>query len=156
MQFIYNVVLVSAVQQSESIIHIHISILFQILFPYRSFQSIEQGSLCYIKCSHQLSVLHIEDIYVNSNLPIYSFPLVIISFFYICTLFPFCKYYVYQYQFFRFHISGDIVFVFFLTSLSMAISSSSKLLQIALFCSFLWPNTIPLCLLPHLLYPFID
>ena len=53
MQFIYNVVLVSAVQQSESIIHIHISILFQILFPYRSLQRIEQGSLCYIKCSRQ-------------------------------------------------------------------------------------------------------
>ena len=32
---IYNVVLISGVQQSESVIHIHISILFQILFPYR-------------------------------------------------------------------------------------------------------------------------
>ena len=37
----YNVVLVSGIQQSESVIHIHISILFQILFPYRSLQSIE-------------------------------------------------------------------------------------------------------------------
>ena len=34
-QWTYNVVLVSGVRQSESAIHIHISILFQILFPYK-------------------------------------------------------------------------------------------------------------------------
>ena len=34
-QLIYNAVLVSHVQQSNSVIHIHISILFQILFPFR-------------------------------------------------------------------------------------------------------------------------
>ena len=34
-QLINNVVLVSGVQQSDSVIHIHVSILFQILFPYR-------------------------------------------------------------------------------------------------------------------------
>ena len=39
--------LVSGVKQSESVIHIHISTLFQSLFPYRSLQSIEQSSLCY-------------------------------------------------------------------------------------------------------------
>ena len=38
---IYNVMLVSGVQQSESIIHIHISTLFKILFPYRPLRSIE-------------------------------------------------------------------------------------------------------------------
>ena len=38
---IYNVVLLAAVQQSESVTHIHISTLFKILFPYRSLQSIE-------------------------------------------------------------------------------------------------------------------
>ena len=32
---------VSAVQQSESVIHIHISTLLKILFSYRSLQSIE-------------------------------------------------------------------------------------------------------------------
>ena len=42
--FIYNVVLVSGVQQSDSVIHI--SILFQILSPYRSLKNIEQNSLC--------------------------------------------------------------------------------------------------------------
>ena len=38
---IYNVVLVSSVHQSESVIHLHIYTFFSILFPYRSLQSIE-------------------------------------------------------------------------------------------------------------------
>ena len=39
---IYSVVLVAAIEQSESVIHIHVSTLFlKILFPYRSLQSIE-------------------------------------------------------------------------------------------------------------------
>ena len=43
---IYNLqrqmaVLVSGVEQSDSVIHTHISILFQILFHYRLLQSIE-------------------------------------------------------------------------------------------------------------------
>ena len=38
---IYNVVLVSGVQQSESVIHTLKSTLFQILFPYRLLQNIE-------------------------------------------------------------------------------------------------------------------
>ena len=38
---LYNVVLVSAVQQSESAIRIHISPLFWISFPFRSPQSTE-------------------------------------------------------------------------------------------------------------------
>ena len=38
---IYNVVLVSGIQQSDSVLHIHMSILFQILFPYRLLQSTE-------------------------------------------------------------------------------------------------------------------
>ena len=45
-QLIYNVGLVSGVPQSERAIHIPISALFQILFPYRSLQNIEQSSLC--------------------------------------------------------------------------------------------------------------
>ena len=36
-----HVVLVSGVQQSDSVTHIHVSILFQILFPYRLLQSTE-------------------------------------------------------------------------------------------------------------------
>ena len=42
-QLIYNVMLVSATQQSESVI----STLFQILSPYGSLQSVEQSPLCY-------------------------------------------------------------------------------------------------------------
>ena len=40
-ELIYNVVLVSGVQQIDSVIHKHISILFQILFSYRLLQNIE-------------------------------------------------------------------------------------------------------------------
>ena len=35
---IYNVVLVSAIQQSDSVIHVHISTLFKILFLHRSLE----------------------------------------------------------------------------------------------------------------------
>ena len=34
-EFINSVLLVSTAQQSDSAIHIHVSILFQILFPFR-------------------------------------------------------------------------------------------------------------------------
>ena len=43
----FNVVLVSGVQQSDSVIHIHVSILFQVIFPFRLLQNTEQSSLCY-------------------------------------------------------------------------------------------------------------
>ena len=58
-QLIYNVVLVSGVQQNDSIIHIHISILFQIIFPFRLLQSIKQSSLCYTVGYCWLSILQI-------------------------------------------------------------------------------------------------
>ena len=38
---IYNVVLVSVVQESDSFIHTHVPILFQFLFPYGLLQNIE-------------------------------------------------------------------------------------------------------------------
>ena len=44
---IYNAVLVSGVQQSNSAIHRHISILFQILSPFRLLKNTEYSSLCY-------------------------------------------------------------------------------------------------------------
>ena len=44
--FIYYVVLVSGVQQSDSAIHKCISIFFQIIFPYSLLQSIEYSFLC--------------------------------------------------------------------------------------------------------------
>ena len=44
-QLINNVVSVSGVQQSDSVLHVHISILFQILFPFRLLHNTEQNSL---------------------------------------------------------------------------------------------------------------
>ena len=44
-ELINNAVLVPGIQQTDSVIHIHVSILFQILFPFRLLQSTEQSSL---------------------------------------------------------------------------------------------------------------
>ena len=43
----YQAVLVSGVQQSDSVMHIPISVLFQIPFQFRLLHNIEQSSLCY-------------------------------------------------------------------------------------------------------------
>ena len=56
---INNVVLVSGVQQSDLVIHIHVSILFQILFPFKLLQNIEQSSLCYTVGPCWLSILNV-------------------------------------------------------------------------------------------------
>ena len=40
-ELIYNVVLVSGAQQSDSVMHIHISTLIQNLFPFRLLQNTE-------------------------------------------------------------------------------------------------------------------
>ena len=52
-ELINNVVLASGIQESDSVIqesdsviYTHVSILFQILFPFRLLQNIEQSSLC--------------------------------------------------------------------------------------------------------------
>ena len=61
-QLLYDVVLVSTVQQSKSAICIHIlppTPLFWIFFPFRSPQSTEKSSLCYTVGSLQLSILYI-------------------------------------------------------------------------------------------------
>ena len=44
----YKFVLVSSIQQADSVMHICVSILFQIPFPFRLLQNIEHSSLCYI------------------------------------------------------------------------------------------------------------
>ena len=46
-QLIYDVVLVSSAQQSDSVTHVYISILFQILFHYSLLQDIEYSSVLY-------------------------------------------------------------------------------------------------------------
>ena len=45
--FINNIVIDVGVQQSDSVIHIHVSILFQIIFPFSLLYNIKQSSLCY-------------------------------------------------------------------------------------------------------------
>ena len=48
LQLIYKVMLVPGVQQSDSLIHIHTPVLFQILFLFRLLYNIEQSSLSYM------------------------------------------------------------------------------------------------------------
>ena len=60
-----NVVSVSGIQQSDSIMHTHVSILFYILFPFRLLQNIEQSPLCYTTGRYWLSVLNIAVRNVN-------------------------------------------------------------------------------------------
>ena len=43
----HDVVIVSGVQQSDSVIHTRVSMLFQILLPFRLLKNTEQNSLCY-------------------------------------------------------------------------------------------------------------
>ena len=57
-QLLYNVVLISAGPQSESVIHVHTSTPFWISFPFRSPQSTEQSSLSSTVCSHWWSILY--------------------------------------------------------------------------------------------------
>jgi len=78
-----HVVLVSDVQHSDSVIHLHKSILFQILFPFRLLHNFEQNSLCCTVGPYWLSILNIERVHVNPKLPVYPSPspLVTISLF---------------------------------------------------------------------------
>ena len=55
---INNVGLVSVVQQSDLVIRIDVSILFQILFPIRLLHNTEQSSLCYTVGPCWLSILN--------------------------------------------------------------------------------------------------
>ena len=48
----YNVVIISAVQECDLVIHIHTSVLLQILFPYRSTQNAGLRSLGYTPGPH--------------------------------------------------------------------------------------------------------
>ena len=70
----YNVALVSAVQQSESVIHIHMSPLFWISFPFGLPQRTESCSLCCAVGSHQLPTLYIVVYICQSQSPNSSHP----------------------------------------------------------------------------------
>ena len=52
---INNIVLVSGVKQSDSVIHLHLSILFQVVFPLDCY-----SSLCYTVGPCWLSILNIS------------------------------------------------------------------------------------------------
>ena len=54
---INSVVLISGVEQSDSVTSTYLSILFQILYLFRLLQSIEESSLCCIVVSCWLSIL---------------------------------------------------------------------------------------------------
>ena len=66
---INNVVIVSGVQQSDSVVHVHVSILFQILFPVRLLHNIEQSSLCSTVGPCWLSILNIAVCTCQSQTP---------------------------------------------------------------------------------------
>ena len=68
--FTCYVMLVLGVQQSDSIVHIYIFIIFQMPFPYRLLQNTEWSSQCYTvdPCWLQLCV------YVNPKLLIFPSP----------------------------------------------------------------------------------
>ena len=62
-----NVRIVWGVQQSDSVIYIHGTILSQFVFPFRLLQDIEQSSQCYTVSPFWLSILNI--IHDNPKLP---------------------------------------------------------------------------------------
>ena len=73
-QLIYNVVFISGVQQSDSVVHTFISV-FQIPSPYRLLQNTEQSSLGYTGGPCWLSILQIAmQLSVNPKLLIYPSP----------------------------------------------------------------------------------
>ena len=93
-----NVVLVSGVQQSDPVIHVPVSILFQILFPFRLLQSIEQSSLCYTVGPRWLPILYTAMCTCQSQTPSLSLSphpsglVTISSFCQSVSLFLFCKF----------------------------------------------------------------
>ena len=72
-ELIYNVVLISSVQQSDSVIHIYVCICFYILLHYGLLQDIKYSSLCYTARPCCLSILYII-ISANPKLPIHPSP----------------------------------------------------------------------------------
>ena len=71
---ITNSVLVSCAQQSDSVKHIHVSVLFLILLPFRSLQNTEQSLLCYTGGPCWLSVLNTAVYTCHSQTPNLSLP----------------------------------------------------------------------------------
>ena len=153
-QLLYNSVLVSAAQQSESSIYMYIPSFF-ISLPVRSPQSIEQSSLSYTVGSHQLFYRQ-QSIYVNPNLPIY--PAVIcplgIHTFVLCDCD--CIYALQIGSFVPFfqipYICINIRYlVLWLTSLCMTVPRSME----HFFFSFLWFRKMPLYMMCYIFFKSI-
>ena len=145
--------LFSVVQQSESVIGIHIFILFQIVLLCRSLQNIQQSFLCYTEGSHQLSILYIAVRICESQSA--SLSLISLSLFGKHNQFStswtlsFVNTFTCTYHFLKFHLIKEISDNTCL-SLSDLLHSAwhslgpSMPLQMALFCSFSWLNNIQL------------
>ena len=71
---INNVVIVSDVQQTDSIIHWHVSILFQNVFTFRLLHNIEQSFLCYTVGHCWFSILNFVVCVYQSQTPKLSLP----------------------------------------------------------------------------------
>ena len=56
------------------VVHTHIATVFQILFPFRLLQNIEESSLCCTVSPCYLFVLYVACVFVNPKLLIYSPP----------------------------------------------------------------------------------
>jgi len=69
LELINNVVIVSGIQQRESVIHIHVATPFQVLFPFGCHHNIEQSLLCYTG-----NLLVINSKYSSVYLPIPNYP----------------------------------------------------------------------------------
>ena len=108
-QLLYNIVLVSTVQHSESAIHIRISPLFWISFPFRSPQSTEQFPVLYSRFSLVIYCIHsINSVYMSISISQFIPPLPP-WYPYVCSL-CLCLYFCFVHKmivyanFFRFHI----------------------------------------------------
>ena len=67
--YLINSMQVSGIWQSDSVINIRVSILFQVLFSFRLLQNIGQGSLCYTYTYRSLLVTCFKDSSVYSSFP---------------------------------------------------------------------------------------
>ena len=144
-------------------LQIHISTLFQILFPYRSLQSIEQDSPCYSVGSYQSYILYIVVYICQSQCPNLSLPLPLLSPLVTTNLFStssvtqllFCKQ-VHLYHFFGVHIQVILYSIYlFLTSLSMIISRSIHITANDIISFFFYGQVTPHCIYAPHLYPFL-
>ena len=71
---VHDTALAPGTQESDSVMHIHVSILFQTLFPFRSSQSREQSRQRYTGGPYWLSVLCVIVCTCQSQTPSLSLP----------------------------------------------------------------------------------